>query len=82
MVVDTPKEVLIERRPYEDLLPFPRTTSRHIGAQLLPEQTGKEEEKVKEPEEVNNEEPTNEAMEEEKEMTKEGILARNMLQDS
>jgi hypothetical protein len=75
MVVDTPKEVLIERRPYEDLLPFPRTTSRHIGAQLLPEQTAKEEEKVKEPEEVNNEEPTNEAMEEEKEVTKEEILA-------
>lgn len=76
MVVDTPKEVLIERRPSEDPLPFPRIAARHIRAQLFAEQMDKEEEKVKESEEdVDNEEPTYEAMEEEKEVTKEGILA-------
>jgi hypothetical protein len=65
MVVDTPKEVLIERQPYEEPLPFPRTVSKHIRAQLLTEQTEKEKEELKElEEEVNNEEPTYEAMEE------------------
>jgi hypothetical protein len=35
MVVDTPKEVLIERRPYEEPLPFPRTAANHIRALLF-----------------------------------------------
>jgi hypothetical protein len=68
MVADTPKEVLIERQPYEESLPFPRTEAKHIRAQLLVEQTEKEKgkETLKEPEEeVNNEVPTYEAMEEE-----------------
>jgi hypothetical protein len=41
VVVDTPKEVSIERRPYEDSLPLPRTTPRHIRAQVHVEQKEK-----------------------------------------
>jgi hypothetical protein len=49
VVVDTPKKVPIERRPYEEPLAFPRTAARHIRAQFLAEQKEKEMEKVKEP---------------------------------
>jgi hypothetical protein len=49
VVFYAPKEVPIERIPYEDLLPFPRIAARPIRAQLLAKQKGKRDEEVKAP---------------------------------
>jgi hypothetical protein len=75
VIAEAPKEVPIERIPYEEPLPFPRTATRHIRTQLLAEQKEEEVEEVRAPEaNFGNKEPTYEVAYE-GEVTKEGILA-------